>query len=226
MPTDSPIAPRFPPVDANGDGHFGPADLRTWAVHLYFLPGDGLLRLLSSSWPDFASRIGIGPADYGGLASGLISGFVWLGAFIGLVIVYEAVRDVDRRITQALSAGWADSLRRLRIAAAVLRARLRARGVAPRDMPIDVAEDLPLTATELRLLRAHLKLVPGFAFDAHDGAHELGIRVSQAEAALERLAALGLLSRAFGGDGVCAYTLSSAGRGYLVYRDLTPPREG
>jgi hypothetical protein len=223
MPIDSPIPPSLPALDANGDGATTFADAGAWLAQAYFLPGDGALWLVAAYLPPLAHFFGWGASpDYGGLWSGLISGFVWLALFVLGLIAYSAVRDFDRRLTRSLSTGCKAVARRIRIALIVLRSRpwRRARG---RASAVEIAEDLELTDQELTLLRAHFDLAPGYALHVADGARQLKLRASQARALLEKLASLGLLSRTLGGDGEEAYTLSAAGRGYVVFHELAKP---
>lgn len=220
MPTDIPAPPRFPPFDANGDHAVSLADAGTWLQHVYFLPGDWLLWLLSVYLPSIARLFGAGSTPpYGSLTSGLVSGFAWLAISVALIVAWTAVRDFDRRLTRAVSGFYDDSLRRVRIAVAVFRSKLRRRKHAVARQA-EFAEDLTLTSEELKLLQVHLELAPGYALHVSDGARELGIRSHQAVTVLEKLAALGLLTRTLGGDGEAAYTLSAAGRGYLVFQQL------
>ena len=220
MPTDISAPPRLPPFDANGDGAATLADAEIWLQHVYFLPGDWLLWLLSAHLPSVAGLFGVGSSPaYGGLASGLVSGFAWLAIAVALIIGCTAVRDLDRRLTRAVSGSCEDVLRRARIAIAVFRSRLRRRKQGAVSQGA-LAENLTLTSEELKLLQAHLELPPGYALHVSDGARELGIRSHQAVTVFEKLAVLGLLTRTLGGDGEAAYTLSAAGRGYLVFQQL------
>jgi hypothetical protein len=224
MPIDTPIPPSLPPLDANGDRATTLADAGPWLLQVYFLPGDGVLWLVAAYLPSLAQFFGFGATpNYGGLWSGLISAFVWLALFVMGIIACGAVRDFDRRVTRWFSTGCRAALRRARIALAVLRSKPWRRERA-RASTVELAEDLVLTDEELRLLRAHFNLAPGYALHASDGAHQLKLRASQARALLEKLVSLGLLSRTLGGDGEEAYTLSAAGRGYLVFHQLAEPR--
>lgn len=223
MPIDTPIPPSLPALDANGDGMTTLADAGAWLAQAYFLPGDGALWLVAAYLPSFAHFFGWGASpNYGGLGSGLISGFVWLALFVVGLIVYSAVRDFDRRLTRGLSTGCKAAARRVRIALIVLRSKPWRRQRA-RPSAVEIAEDLALTDQELTLLRAHLDLGPGYALHVTDGAQRLKVRASQARALLEKLTSLGLLSRTLGGDGEEAYTLSAAGRGYVVFHELAKP---
>jgi hypothetical protein len=177
---------------------------------------------VSTYMPSVAHFLGLGPDDYGGVGSGLTSSVVWLAVFLLLVIVYSKIRELDRRLTRGVAVLYDDALRRARIWAAVLRQRFRRRGKPP-PATLELKEDLQLTAEELRALEAHAELEPGYALAVAECASQLRIPAHRAEVLLERLRGLGLLSGTLGGDGQNAYTLSAAGRGYLVFRRLARP---
>ena len=227
MPTpaaiDNPVPPPpLPALDANGDGSVTFGDLAGWLRQAFFLPGDGVIWLVSTYTPSVAHFLGLGPEDYGGVGSGLTSGVVWLAVFLLVVIVYSKIRELDRRLTRGVAVLYDNVLRRVRISAAVLRQRFRRRDKPP-PATLELKEDLQLTAEELRVLEAHAELGPGYALAVAECALQLGVPAHRAEALLEKLKGLGLLSGTLGGDGQNAYILSAAGRGYLVFRRLARP---
>src|SRR3982750_1438243 len=96
--TDSPGNPldRWPftqlTLDANGDGQFTLADVfeRLWA--LFFLPGDLFLYALFAYAAPIARWLEIGPADYRGFVSGVLSVGAWFIALTVASITYQYVR--------------------------------------------------------------------------------------------------------------------------------------
>ncbi len=221
---DSPQSPldRWPfaelTLDANGDGQFTFADVfeRLWA--LLFLPGDLFLYALSTYAAPVARWLELGPADYGGFVSGVLSVCAWLVAFVIASIAYHYVRDVDRRVTGAAQRLFAMARLRLRIGYALARQRWRAWAAArrPAKQAAEVRE-VELSTMELRVLQLHAGLAAGYALSVSEVAHALRARNYDTQKLLSGLKELGLLNRAIGGtDDETSYTLSAAGKGLLA----------
>lgn len=224
--TDSPENPldRWPfaqlTLDANGDGQFTFADVfeRLWA--LLFLPGDLFLYVLSAYAAPLARWLELGPADYGGFVSGVLSTCVWFVALTIASITYHYVRDVDRRLTSATWRLIATARLRARIRYALLRQRWRAWFAArqPAKQATEVRE-VELSAPELRVLQLHAGLAAGYTLSVSEVAHALRARVYATHELLSGLKELGLLNRAMGGtDDETSYTLSAAGKALLAAR--------
>jgi hypothetical protein len=202
------------------DGRFTLADVfeRLWA--LFFLPGDLFLYALSTYAAPFARALDLGPADYGGFVSGVLSACAWFLAFTVASIAYQYARDIDRRVTGATRRLFAMAELRVRISYALLRQRWRAWAAArrPAKQAIEVLE-VELSATELRVLQLHARLAPGYALSVSEVAHALRARNYDTRELLSGLKELGLLNRAIGGtDDETSYTLTAAGRALLAAR--------
>jgi hypothetical protein len=224
--TDSPENPldRWPfgqvTLDANGDGHFTVTDVfeRLWS--LFFVPGDLFLYGLSTYVGPLARWLELGPADYGGVASAVLSVGAWFVVFVIASITYYYVRDVDRRLTSATRRLVATARLRVRISYALLRQRWRAWAAArrPAKQATEVRE-FALSAPELRVLQLHAALAAGYALSVSEVAHALRARIYDTRELLSGLKELGLLNRALGGtDDETSYTLSAAGRALLATR--------
>ena len=207
--------------DANAIGEVTLGNAADWLQHAFFLPGDWLLWAVATYAPPVARFLDIGAAEYGGVLSGFISTCTWLLALISVAITYQFIRDVDRKLTRSIVDFYDDARRRWRIATAVLRQRLRGAG-RKRNVSsgVDFAEDIPLSERDLAALRLHSELRAGYALTVSDIARALRLRAAQTADLLDRLKTLGLLNRAGGDDGESAYTLSSAGRALLMFRQL------
>jgi hypothetical protein len=208
-------------MDVDGDGRISLADVSSWTTALFLLPGDGLLWATATYAPPVARLFDIGPADYGGLLSGVLSAFAWLAALLGGVIVYERVTALDRRLTRATVELYATAALRLRIARALLLQRWRAWS-APRarTSPVEVRTDIDLSPLQLRVLQLHAELSPGYVLPVSDVARALGARVRPMENLLSGLKGLGLLVRAScGADGESGYALSTGGRALLDFHE-------
>lgn len=221
--TDNPLD-RWPfaqqTLDANGDGQFTLADAleRLWT--LFFLPGDVFLYALSRFAAPIARWLELGPADYQGFVSGVLSICAWFVALTATSITYHYVRDLDRRLSSATWRLIAMARLRLRIKYALLRQRWRAWSAArqPAQPPAEVRE-FELSALELRVLQVHAGLAAGYALSVSEVAHALRARVYATHELLSGLSKLGLLSRAMGGtDDEMSYTLSAAGKALLAAR--------
>ena len=211
-------------ADVNADGSLTLSDAGGWLLQAFFLPGDLVLYLVATYVPPAASFLEIDARDYGGFLSGCISAFVWLGVVVGLGVLYGFVRETDRRATRGTARLYAATLRRLRIAATHLRNALRR---ADREPPprgdFDFDTNVELSEIELRILRLGADLAPGYAMSVSDVAGSLDLRVYQVRDVLDKLTQRRLLNRTVGGaDGESAYTLSAAGRGSLMLRQLAP----
>ena len=209
-------------LDADADGQVDVAELWSWCGTLFFLPGDSLIYALAVYLTPLAEFLGLDTADYGGVVSAFVSVSVWLVGFMFVSITYHYVRDLDRRLTQALKWRFDGLLVRLRIARAVLRQRWRAWFAArvPANRT-EAVENVDLSTTQLRVLRLHAELTAGYSLAVRDVARALGSRVGIVQDQLDELKRLGLLNRSVGGpDGESAYTLSAAGRALLLFRQL------
>jgi hypothetical protein len=224
--TDGPENPldRWPlgklTLDANGDGQFTAADIFANLEALFFLPGDLFLFALSTYATAFATRLGLGSADYGGIVSGVLSACAWFVAFMIASITYHYVRDVDRRVTGTTRRLFATAGLRVRIGYALLRQRWRAWFAARRPAKqVTEVREVELSATELRVLQLHAALAAGYALSVSEVAHALRARSYETRELLSGLKELGLLNRAIGGtDDETSYTLTAAGRALLAAR--------
>jgi hypothetical protein len=226
MATDSPQNPldRWPfaplTLDANGDGQFTFEDIleRLWT--LFFLPGDLFLYVLTRYAAPVARWLELGPADYRGFVSGVLSTCVWFVAFTIASITYHYLRDLDRRLTSAVRRLVATFRLRTRIRYALLRQRWRAWFAThqPVRQATEVRE-VELSAPELRVLQLHAGLAAGYTLSVSEVAHALRARVYATQELLSGLKELGLLNRAMGGtDDETCYTVSAAGRALLAAR--------
>jgi len=207
-------------LDANGDGQFTFADAfeRVWA--LLFLPGDLFLYVLSTHAAPVARWLELGPADYGGFVSGVLSACAWFIAYTIASIAYHYLRDVDRRVTGTVRRLFSTARLRVRISYALLHQRWRAWITARRPAEqVAQVREFELSATELRVLQLHAGLAAGYALSVSEVADALRARHDETRKLLSALKELGLLNRAIGGtDDETSYTLSSAGKALLAAR--------
>lgn len=219
--TDVVLPPRPALGDTNGDGSLTIADAGGWLLHVFFLPGDWAIWVLATYAPSVAGFLEIGAADYGGLASGMVSAASWILGFIAVGMTWLYVRDLDRRATRGTVTLFAHVMLRLRLMAARLRGRRRA--AKPRRNPLEFSSAVDLDALELRVLRLHADLAPGYSLTVRDVANALRRSVGEARSLLDSLKQRSLLNRALGGpDDESAYTLSDAGRASLLLMQLAP----
>ena len=73
-------SPVMQSISISADVQSALIDVALWLYHGFFVPGDHLLSLLSTDVP----------ANHGSVLSGLISGVMWLGAIILIVVVVQA----------------------------------------------------------------------------------------------------------------------------------------
>jgi DNA-binding MarR family transcriptional regulator len=188
----------------------------------FFLPGDWVIYLLTSRVPAVAELLELSVGDYGGTLAGFLAWVCWVAFAIASIAASAAVRRFDRAVTQRLAELVAELRRHARMAIVLARYR-RERHTERKEPSIDVGELPGLRPDELRILRLHAKLAPGFALAVSDVADELGARSHEVRAALERLQKLALLQATVGGlDGETAYTLTAAGRALLQMRHARP----
>jgi DNA-binding MarR family transcriptional regulator len=210
-------------ADVNGDGAFTISDVFLWLGEAFFLPGDWLIWTVGTYVRPVAGFLESGPNDYGGVLSGVVSALVWLGFFLVAIIVYGTVRDLDRALTSMIGRGFAEARRRVRLTFALLAYRLRRqRETGLKRAELDLSQEIELSAAELDVLRLHADLHQGYALSESEISSELELRRNRVEEVLSRLRKLGLLETTLGaGDGESAYRLTSAGRGLVVYRQLS-----
>lgn len=187
----------------------------------FYLPGDWALYLFGANAPGTAEMLGIGPADYGGFAAGIVAWFFWIALAIALIATTSAVRRLDDAVTRGFADGFAELRRRVRMAIVFARYRRSKRAVR-KEPRFDGAEP-SLSFDEVRALELHAKLAPGFALAVSDVSEELDLRAHEARGLLERLGHLRLLQSTVGGlDGEPAYTLTAGGRALLHMRHARP----
>jgi len=186
---------------------------------LFFLPGDWSIYLLARYVPAIAEWLGIGAADYGSTYSASLSLIGWSLVTIALIVVWTAIKDLNSAMTRGVSTLYLETRRHIRMA--IVRAKYR-RGRKPRTEPaIEVTEMRSLDAAELRVLRLHGNVAPGYALAVSDIAERLAARGYEVRGVLERLQTLKLLQATVGGlDGETAYTLTPVGRA-LLHRTLS-----
>ena len=178
---------------------------------LYCLPGDWAIYGVATYAPWAAQWLGIEAADYGSAYSVAVSLVAWAALTILLIVAWAAVRDVDRAVTRGVSRLASETMRRIRMAIARFKYR---HGPKRRTEPaIEVTEVPELKLDELRVLRLHASLGPGYALAVSDVAERLEARGYQIRGVLEHLQGLKLLQATVGGlDGESAYTLTPLGR--------------
>jgi DNA-binding MarR family transcriptional regulator len=136
-------------------------------------------------------------------------------------ISYHSIADADRVLTRALAALRARTVRRVRIEWTLFTGRLHRRPKKDPRPEVEFSEEIELSADELRTLRLHGELDPGYALGLSEIARALQVRKSRAEAALIRLKSLQLLeTTACGVDGEDAYVLTRTGRAFLLFKQL------
>jgi hypothetical protein len=207
-------------LDANGDGQLTTADLTAHAHDLFFLPGDTLIFWLATYVPPVARLLGVGTADYGGVAAGFFSACAWFIVFMIGSIAYHFVLDVDRRVTGSLRWAFATTVLRVRIAHALLRQRCRSwLALLRRERRTVAVPEVELTKGQLGVLQLHSVLPAGYSLTISEVASALRARKATAQELLTHLTDLGLLNRALGGsDDEASYTLSAAGKALLTFR--------
>lgn len=175
-------------------------DVALWLYHGFFLPGDQL-------------------AAHGGVVSGLISGVVWLGAIILIVVIYRLVRDLDRALTAFIVRLYEELQRARRVVARRLAIAFRSYALErqTRLTRTEVSEQPALTGLQLEILQFHVGLPPAHLLTPSDVANALNMRSSDVERALGSLKKLSLVERTFGaGDGEDGYRLTRAGEVFLA----------
>jgi len=210
-------------LDPTGDGQLTPADLGELFYNAFFLPGDAFIWALSTFALPVAEQLGVGVDDYGGFLAAMISLCVWVTVFVELMVVYQYVLELDRRVTRATVRGFRTATLHVRIARTVLLQRWRTWREARRVRAnrVDFPSEIELSAAELKALRLHAELASGYSLSVIETARTLGLRNRAAQDLLDGLKEVGLLNRTLGGaDGDSAYTLSEAGKALLVFRQL------
>ena len=189
-----------------------------WLDRAFFVPGDHLLSLLSTHAPRVAEFLALDAAGYGVL-SGLISGVVWLGAIILIVVLYKLIRDLDRMLTAFARSLYEGLLRTVRVIARRLSIALRAYSLErqARSTRTEVSEQRALSGIQLAVLQSHAELPPGHLLTPSDIASSLDMRSRDVEQALAMLKKLSLVERTFGaGDGEDGYRLTRPGAVFLA----------
>jgi DNA-binding MarR family transcriptional regulator len=204
-------------------------DLGLWLYHGFFVPGDYLLSLLSTHAPRVAKFLALDAAGHGSMQSGLISGVVWLGAIILILVVCELIRDLDRALTAFVGRLYQELQRTVRVVARRLAIAFRSRALKrqARLARTEVFEQRALTALELEILQSHAELPPGYLLTPSDIASALDMRSADVEKVLAMLRKLSLVECTFGaGDGEDGYRLTRPGEVFLSACSQVQPIKG
>jgi hypothetical protein len=180
-------------------------------LQLFCLPGDWAIYVVARYLPAQAEWLGVGAAEYGSAYSVAASLAGWVLVSIVLIMTWAAIRDADRAVTRSMSGLYSETLRQIRMAIARLKYGRRPK---PRTEPVlEVSEWPALSVDEIRVLREHATVGPGYALAVSDIAERLETRGYQIRGVLERLQTLKLLQSTVGGlDGETAYTMTPFGR--------------
>jgi hypothetical protein len=210
-------------IDVNGDGVFTVSDAFLFLGNAFFAPGDWLIWTISTYASSLAGFFELGPSSYGGVLSGFVSAFAWLATLLLAIIVWGSIRDFDRALTSWIVRGYSEVRRKIRVTKGLLAYRWRSlRTRSPKPEPIEISEEIDLSAGELAVLQLYAELQGGYALSESEIAAKLDMRRNRAEAALVRLRQLGLIETTLGGsEDESAYRLTGAGRGLLVHRQLS-----
>lgn len=195
------------PISADVQGAL--IDVALWLYHGFFVPGDHLLSLLSTDIP----------ANYGSVLSGLISGVMWLGAIILIVVVCKLIRALDAALTAFVRSLYEGLQRTRRVVARRLGIAFRSYALErqARLARTEVSEQRALTGLQLAVLQSHAELPPGYLLTPNDIASALEMRATDIEQALATLKKLSLVERTFGaGDGEDGYRLTRPGEVFLA----------
>ncbi len=207
-------------LDANGDGQLTTADLYSHLHALFFLPGDAFLLVLSTYAAPVARFCAVGPGDYGGIVSAVVSSCAWFIVLMLSSIAYHSVLDFDRRVTGATHRLFTHTVLRVRIASTLFRQRCRAViATLRRKRRTVVVPEVDLTAAQVRVLQLHAALKAGQSLTVSEAARAMEARNAPTGDLLAGLSDLGLLNRALGGiDDETSYTLSAAGKALLAFQ--------
>lgn len=208
-------------ADSNGDGVLTIADAGAWLGDAFFVPGDWAIWAIGAYAAPLAQFLELDASAYGGVLAGFLSALAWCASFVAAGIGYRAVRDADEALTAAIIRAFQEARRLWRVA--VRRMKLRHYETAPRQRvaPVEIGEETALSAEELRALRLHAALEPGYSLASSELARELAVRRDQVAELCNRLVRLKLLAPTLrASEGETAYALTAAGRALLVFRQL------
>ena len=171
------------------------SDPGQWLYLVYCLPGDYLAPVLSSHATAVLRFAGMPAVSTEALIPWL-SGAVWIGSIVLVVLVWRFIHDLyittrgyARRFQQGWQRIWRNAARRSTIAS-----RLRDRtGTGPRIEPT-ISQEVSLGELEYAVLRCHGDLAPGRTLTAVEVAELLGANVSRAKEAFESLSILQLVA--------------------------------
>lgn len=211
-------------VDRDGNGQFTIGEAGSWLQEVFFLPGDWLIWMLATYVPAAAKFLEIGAGDYRGVLSGFLSALAWLALIVVGGVTWAALRDLDRTLTDRIERSYAETLRRLRVARALLAYRFRrAKAASASEAVVEFADEIDLAPDELRVLRLHGQVGPGYALSISEIAASLKLQRHEVRKLVIRLKQLQLLDSTVGGsEGESAYRLTRAGRAFLMFRQIKP----
>jgi hypothetical protein len=208
----------LPELDINADGHFTISDVGEWTIYLLHLPGDLAIAFVIRFVPALATFLELGPANYGGTLSLFISILTWSVAIIAVGLVVNAIRNLDRWVTNWIVGHLREGMRVLR----VLRRRLviavgtirRKREASASNV---IVSEVDLENFDAAVLRCYADVGDRRILCADDVARVLKASLRQVQHALRRLGDYRLIepaSRADGRDD--GHTITQAGQIYLI----------
>ena len=206
-------------LDMNGDGRFSVGDLGPMLVHLFFLPGDGLLWLALNHAPAVVAFFNLSESAFGAVQSALLSTLVWLFAILALGTLQSMANRFAWAVRAYVSGACSELLRRTRVGKILMAYRVR-RWRQNRVEPemSDLATEVDLSATELEVLSLHSEMDNETAFGIREIAQSVGISLKQAQGAVDRLKRLQFLANRMGEKS--SYCLTRPGQMFLASRNM------
>lgn len=220
MDDDRLLALDWPGIDFNGDGQFTLRDIPELGVAWLLFPGDAAIALVMRYAPAAAEFFELGRDDFGGTVSLCLSAIFWLVSLLAISLAFNAIRNLDRRLTSWCT-GRIDAARlalrvaRRRVSAAIGERRRRRES---REEIIAVAE-VDIETFDAAVLRCYGSAGEMRVLAAEDVAHSLRCSLRKVQAALRRLRDFQLVENAFGTDqGREGHQITRAGQIYLLER--------
>lgn len=180
---------------------------------LFCLPGEYLLLLASTYAPELAARLDSSLFDLRGDLSQVLSALIWLALFLSIGPVRHRIKMYFRMFIESLKVVRYSIRARFHVTRSMRRSFLNRVSMGHMHGGIDVSEETNLSELDIAVLEAEAELAPGFSHTAPDIATLLRVRPAQAQASLDKLKKLDLISDSFGTqDGFSGYQITESGR--------------
>jgi hypothetical protein len=192
-------------------------DIGSRLFDIFILPGDVVVHLLVTYAPSVATLFKLGRDDLGGTLSITVAVLAWLAAIMVTGTALSKLRELDRRLTDHVAAGYREIQRLIRVLKRRIATSFAARSTAKTNDEDLVVDAIALEGVETAVLRCLACIDDGAVLSTDDIAAQIRRPQREVMSIVQRLIELEMIKPGFDSfsnkDG---HRISTAGQMYLL----------